>query len=279
LRLKIGNELIILNSLVVILVAAIIFSPSNIVRLIVGLPFVLFCPGYALVAALFTRKKGIGGIERATLSFGMSIVVVPLIGLTLNYTPWGIRLEPILYSVATFIFVTSAIAWFRRRRLAEEERFRIELRLAFPGWSGSTWDKTLSILLVISIVGALGMFGYAIAKPKSGEQFAEFYLLGLEGKAAEYPSTLKAGDEGKVLVGVVSRWRDVVDYRVEVRIDGVKNNEVGPIILRRDEKWEQPVSFTPQAAGPRHKVEFLLYKLNETEPCVQPLWLWIDVTQ
>lgn len=81
-----------------------------------------------------------------------------------------------------------------------------------------------------------------------------------------------------MLVGVVSHWRDVVDYSLEVRIDGVKNNEVGPIMLRRDEKWEQLVSFTPQA-GPRHKVEFLLYKRNETEPCVQPLWLWTDVTQ
>ncbi len=68
------------------LVAIIILFPSNILRIILGLPFLLFFPGYTLVAALFTRKEGMGSIERVALSFGLSIAVVPLIGLILNYT-------------------------------------------------------------------------------------------------------------------------------------------------------------------------------------------------
>ena len=55
-------------------------------------------------------------VERVALSFGMSLVLVPMVGLLLNYTPWGIRLEPILYSVTAFIFATSAIALIRRVR-------------------------------------------------------------------------------------------------------------------------------------------------------------------
>jgi uncharacterized membrane protein len=55
------------------------------------------------------------GIERVALSFGMSIAVTALIGLWLNYTPWGIRLEPILYSISAFIIILSAVAIFRRR--------------------------------------------------------------------------------------------------------------------------------------------------------------------
>jgi uncharacterized membrane protein len=101
----------------------------------------------------------------------------------------------------------------------------------------------------------------------------------LDSKTSEYPTTLKVGDEGKVLVGVVNHGHDVVEYRVEVRIDGVKNNEVGPLILKQDENWEEPVGFTPQAAGLRSKVEFFLYRKDDTEPCVPPLRLWLDVTQ
>ena len=66
------------------------------VRIILGLPLVLFLPGYSLIAALFAGKDDLDGIERVALSFGLSIAVVPLFGLALNYTPFGIRLTPVL---------------------------------------------------------------------------------------------------------------------------------------------------------------------------------------
>jgi uncharacterized membrane protein len=56
----------------------------------------LFLPGYALIATLFPRKGDLDGIERIALSFGLSIAITPLLGLGLNYTPFGIRLTPIL---------------------------------------------------------------------------------------------------------------------------------------------------------------------------------------
>ena len=68
------------------------------VRIPLGLVMVLFVPGYTLIAALFPKKADLEGIERTALAFGLSIAVVPLIGLGLNYTPWGIRLEPVLFS-------------------------------------------------------------------------------------------------------------------------------------------------------------------------------------
>ena len=119
-----------------------------------------------------------GGIERVALSFGLSIAVVSFIGLILNYTPWGIRLESILYSMASFILIMSIIAWFRQKGLAEAERFGIEFQLRLPDWGGSAWDKVLLVVLAIAILGALGTLGYVIATPKVGQQFTEFYLLG-----------------------------------------------------------------------------------------------------
>src|SRR3972149_42796 len=90
--------LVVASSLV--LTAIILAIPSaKPARIILGLPFVLFFPGYALMAALFPRKDDIDPIERVALSLGLSIAVVPLIGLALNYSPWGIRLDPILASL------------------------------------------------------------------------------------------------------------------------------------------------------------------------------------
>jgi hypothetical protein len=58
----------------------------------------------------------IDGIERLALSLGLSISIVPLLGLILNYTPFGIRLSSI--SVSLFILVVSLLGvyWYRRRR-------------------------------------------------------------------------------------------------------------------------------------------------------------------
>ena len=273
---RIKDELIPLNLLVIVLVVIIVFFPSNTLRVILGLPFLLFFPGYTLIAALFTKKEGRSGIERVALSFGLSIAVVPLIGLILNYSPWGIRTEPILYSVALFIFITSIIAWLRRRRLPESERFGIEFQMRLPGWGGGSWDKVLSILLALAILGALGTLGYAIASPKVGERFTEFYIEGLGGKAADYPEELVVGEEGKVIVGIINREHETVTYRVEIVIDGVENNGVGPVVLDHDGEWEEIVGFTPGRAGDNQKVEFLLYRQGQSE-VYQRLHLWVDV--
>jgi uncharacterized membrane protein len=263
----IKNELLIINILTILLIVIISFLELNVLRIILGLPFVLFFPGYTLLAALFPRREGISGIERVALSFGLSIAVVPLIGLIFNYTPWGIRLEPILYSVAFFIFIMSVIAWLRRNRLPREERFGISFSLNFPGWVGSSrLDKALSVTLVLAIAATIGTLGYVIATPRVGERFTEFYILGLEGRAEDYPRELGVGEEGRVIVGIINREHETVSYRVEVRIEGVIRNEVGPIELAHDEKWEG------------QRVEFLLYRNGEVEPYWE-LHLWLNVTE
>jgi uncharacterized membrane protein len=131
---------------------------------------------------------------------------------------------------------------------------------------------------VLAIGGALGTLGYVIATPRVGERFTEFYILGLEGRAEDYPRELRVGEEGRVIVGIINREHETVSYRVEVRIEGVINNEVGPIALEHDEKWREIVSFTPHRAGDGQKVEFLLYKNGEVEPYLR-LHLWLDVTE
>jgi len=101
-------ELLLIVILSLLLVPLAMFT-SGALRIAFGLIFVLFFPGYTLIAALFPRKTSLGGIERLALSFGLSIAVVPLLGLLLNYTPWGIRLCPILISVLVFIMVMAGI--------------------------------------------------------------------------------------------------------------------------------------------------------------------------
>ena len=110
------KDLAILILLTLLCMPFVLMPPLNEtpIRILLGLPLVLFLPGYSLIAALFPRKADLDGLERTALSFGLSIAVVPLLGLALNYTPFGIRLSPVLVVLSVFTIVLAAVAYVRR---------------------------------------------------------------------------------------------------------------------------------------------------------------------
>ena len=130
----------------------------------------------------------------------------------------------------------------------------------------STRDKILSSVLGLLILAAISAIAYIITSPPPGEGFTEFYVRGVEGKAEGYPKELVVGEEVKVLLGIVNHEYQVMSYRVVMRIDGMKNEEIGPVVLEHEEEWEQEVSFIPGKMGENQGVEFLLFKEGEDEP-------------
>jgi hypothetical protein len=99
--------------------------PLVVFRWVLGSVFVLFIPGYVAVEALFPKGRELDGIERLALSVGLSLALVPLVGLLLNYTPWGIRLDPIMVSLTILTIGLALVAFVRRFKLSVE---RFELR-------------------------------------------------------------------------------------------------------------------------------------------------------
>ena len=141
-----------------------------------------------------------------------------------------------------------------------------------------TWDRVLSVVLVLAILGALGALGYSVANPAVAERFTEFYILGAGGEAKNYTAELVVGKEARQLVGIINQEQETVTYRLEVITDGVKNNEVEPITLEHNEKWENTVSFTPTHTGTNQKVEFSLYKQGQNQ-VYESLHLWVNVSE
>ena len=99
-------------------------APYVYIRYVLGSVFVLFLPGFSLIKTLFPTKE-IDNIERTALSIGMSLALVPLVGLLLNYTPWGIRLTPItlsLLSLTLILTITGLIREHQEKTTAAFER-------------------------------------------------------------------------------------------------------------------------------------------------------------
>ncbi|MEM4617514.1 MAG: DUF1616 domain-containing protein, partial [Ignisphaera sp.] len=89
-------------------------------RYILGSISVLFLPGYVLIEALYPKEQDLSSLERLALSIGLSLAVVPLIGLLLNYTPWGIRLESVLISLTIFIAIMAIVASYRKYQILKK---------------------------------------------------------------------------------------------------------------------------------------------------------------
>ncbi len=260
---------------------------------------VLFVPGYVLVAALFPgsftpEKSEMDWIERIALSFGLSIAVVPLLGLLLNFTPWGIRFAPIVATITLFTVGVGYAAYWRRMRLPPEQRLSLTVYLSMPEWAEySTLDRGLTIALAASIVVAGGALGYVVLTPRPGERFTEFYILGPGGNASGYPTRLNVSQPGNVIMGLVNHEAARVNYTVRVDLVGVRIvynatagfNETVEVnrttwslfnaTLADGANWTKPYTFSIPTAG-LWKVQFHLYKDGVLTN--QELHLFVKVT-
>jgi uncharacterized membrane protein len=253
------------------------------IRTILGIPMVLFIPGYVLIAALFPKKDDLEGIERIALSFGLSIAVVPLLGLLLNFT-FGIRLIPILLSLCLYSIALTIITAYRRETLPIEEQFTVpfyrvreivDREISTPK---SRTDMILTIILVFSIALAASMIYFVITTPRIGERFTEFYILDPSGKAENYPTEMKNNSPSTILVGVVNNEYVTVNYTVRIALDKEILTDTW-FTSGHNQTWEKNLTFVPGREGTDMKLEFLLYKEDNFTAAYRSLHLWVNVTK
>lgn len=268
-------------------------------RIVTGLSFVLFVPGYALVAALFPRGRQlhddtaagsgresspITGIERAALSVGVSAVVVPLIGYLLNFTLWGIRERPTVLAVGAFTVVAAVVASYRRTELPPNERFTMPYGRWIAGWRSTLLDPAdrtdgvLNVVLVVSVLLAVSSIGYAVTVPRADERSTELYLLtqnqdgDLVAAADGYPRTFTAGEPRSLYVGVENREHRRLRYTLLVMVQNVTSDGSGSqihqterirtfrVALQHNEVWQANHTVAPTLTGDRLRLIYLLYR-------------------
>lgn len=296
-------DLAVAVALALVLIALVAFLPDSLARQILGLVFVLFLPGYVATAALFPENEQIDGIERVALSFGLSIAIVPLIGLALNFTPYGIRLDPILASVSAFIIIAAVVGWYRRMRLPEDERFAIVVDFELD-WKGMPLiDKLLTIGIVVMLVASVVVLAWAVTTPREGESFTQLAILGPGGMAADYPDNLTVGEDARVLLSVRSFEHDPMNYTIVIvlttvedynftigqsAIDWNQTHQLEPYIgiaqdfsLEHEEYYNRTFDFNVTSNG-TWKLQFLLYVDGQefTQDSYREVHLWLrDVAE
>jgi uncharacterized membrane protein len=141
-------------------------------------------------------------------------------------------------------------------------------------------DRILTLILVILIITSVVMLAYVIFTPKQGEKFTEFYILGPDGIAHDYPTNILLNESGTVIIGVVNHEYRMVNYSLEILLDNESlSQDPLPIVLAHNQTWERNVTFTPTRPGTGMKLQIILFKDGNFTESYRDLYLLIDVTE
>jgi uncharacterized membrane protein len=272
------NVDILAGGLCALLIAAIVVAAPGLgpVRVALALPVVLFLPGYMLLAALYPGKQGLDSLERVALAFGISLAIVPLLGLALNYSPWRIEPLSVTLAVTLFILVLAAIAVARRATLPDAEGTIVDLAAPGRWWRASSPGDRAFAGAALVLVAALGAAVLVASQPRGkAEAYTEFFVLGPEGRAEGYPRQVVAGEQVTLPLGVTNHEGGPRSYRIVLQAPGQSPVEVQRLDLAHTQRWQGPVTFTLADPGPAQQVEFLLYSGDAAEP-YRRVHLWLD---
>lgn len=307
---RLPDDVSIVFVLLVVSNVAVVLSPWEPLRVAFGLLLLFVLPGYALLTLLFPRRSdpkrpgrsGIDGLERAALSFGVSVALLPPIYL-LAFALVG-RSTPspaFVFSVLNAVIVVAAVLGFlRRSRVAPAERYDLPARQWAETASAATGEMDRRTLMAnaalgVAVVGAVGSLLYSISAPPDGEEFSEFYLVTEdetgEYTAGDFPTALAAGEPRAQVVGIENHEGEATTYTVSAELQRVDATGEVAQILERGDRTEQTIQLanaesayveqtvTPTIVGEDLRLQYALHLGEPGERPYRELYLWVDVSE
>jgi uncharacterized membrane protein len=244
-------------------------------RILYGLVFVLFVPGYLLQAIFFPHPYDLDWIERLGLSLGFSLALLVLLAALLDRLPWGLHPPAILAGQAALILLLVVTGTWQQLRLPAGQG-------DFPGsplqptrWWASLGQSGRRLLLFMAVALTLAALAAAwiFLLPSPDQYLTEFYLLGPDGLAEGYPSQAAVGQPLQVSLGVINRERTTQTYRIEAWVHDPQNparrqlvTALAPFALDPVRLHQFSLTWSMPWSGEDQQVNFLLYQGASTVP-------------
>jgi uncharacterized membrane protein len=264
------------------------FLSHGMARFALGIVMIIFMPGYLFMAAVYPGKDDLGSLERAVLSVGLSIILVPFAGLFLTYTAAGINSETMLSAILFLVMFFMIIAFLRRVSVPAERRYKVDFhglaasvkKLLFPARKDKS-DLIVSALLICSILLIISVIGYLIVMPIQADQYTEFYLYGSSGNMSVYPKSFTLGEQKSVIMGIVNHEGMTKEYDLAVTLtDGTQSHRIhlDHLVLANNQTLEKVINLTPDRVGDNQNMRFLLYMEGSSADPYRECNIWVNVT-
>jgi len=277
-----------------------LFSTASSIRFLVAMPLLFLFPGYVLVGSLFPRtgtvrqNQRLGGVrslsnvrkldrvslfERLALSFGLSVALIPFFAFLLELLPVEAFGGTILWALTVFVFLGALVASVRRLRLPAEDQFSLVAESGLGSLVGTTSraERIVNIALVVSIILAISMAGYALAVPQDGEQFTDLRIMTETDDGdfvlGDFPDEIDVADGEELIIGIDNYEREPREYTVVVTAEQIVDDDGSIVVidsteldrfevsLDDGERLVQPHTLNPGSAG-EFRVNYYLYEGN-----------------
>lgn len=137
------------------------------------------------------------------------------------------------------------------------------------------FDKTLTIILIVLLVAAIGATVYIIVKPNPGEKFTEFYILGTGDKAGNYPTNLSVNETANITIGIVNHEQTTTSYTMVSTLNDGTISDANYTLLNNETRMIN-YSFMPTQAG-NQTLKFNLYKLPSNGTVYRSVYIYLNV--
>ena len=280
------------------------------ISVIVGVPFLLFVPGYAVTVALFPRKlpwhgpvdsngsDGLFPFDRLVLSVALSVALAIIVGVNIEFTPLEIQISTVVGFLVIITLIAASVGVLRRSELDRRQSdvwsvsgFQETGRSLFASDS----DSLATVMVVMAVAVSLVSVAVVAGTGERGEQYTEFGLLTEDENgdlvAEDHPSNMSVGDETPLYYTVTNREQRDHTYFIVVQLQEVSSD--GTVTrAERVNGFRAPVeagetaqrghTITPTFAGEELRLQYLLYR---GQPPAEPnesnayrhLHLWVDV--
>lgn len=293
------------------------------VRLGLAVPLLVVLPGYALLSLVYPAHsrqqleelerptarrygRGLAWRDRLLLSFGMSIVLLPLFGFVVTAVAGGVSPTPAVAVPAAFVFVCMLLGGIRRWRLPAELAYRVPTR----SWRWATEtavfnapnrrEAVLNVVLILVVAGAVIGMAAAVIAPPTAEHYTDLTLLTTDGGGnyveAGYPVSFDAGEAQPLVAAVTNHEATAVEYTVVIEVQRVSTDGSTATVLERSEvarqrntvaqgeTWYWDHEVATQMLGTDLRLTYLLYQGQppdspSMETAYRSAYIWLDVTQ
>lgn len=240
------------------------FPPA---RAVVGLPLLVFLPGYALLTVLFPSRRfqtrygaldafssGIDGVERVALSLGVSLALLPVIGLALwTLSPHGFGVRVLVGVLSAEIGIGMIYGAYRRIQLPRSQRYRLPVdrwlsRLWNDGVTGGLFGATMNVVLALSVVAAVVALGYGVLVPHESETYTGVSILSDDDGELTFVNNSTATD-GELTLSIENHEGRTITYTIVVVVERIGHD--GQRMVVRSSEELQRLETTVEAGETR----------------------------
>jgi uncharacterized membrane protein len=286
----------------------VIMGLPSALQFLVGVPLAVFVPGYTVLSVLFPgrpsrnagqvsslsgmsrtfsslrsiQQRGVRWGERVALSFGLSLFIIPLLALVLDFSTLVFdtgslyRTGPIVATLVGFSMLCALVGVVRRLRLPRAQRFGVPVGYWIDdfvgGLTGSPVDALLNVVLILSVLVGAASMTYALAVPQDGSSATNFYVgtqNGSGGVTLDHPRNLTAGQPQQLTVGIQNHEGEPANYSVVVQLQRYSGEEVltrntldrfSTGTIPQNRTWQRQHRVTPTITEDNLQLVYLLYR-------------------